>query len=82
MVATPEAAPIFADAWNLSGSALQWLEAGDVRDGAKTLGGLCYSRQARLHGDCFYTGITDGLEEIHCRSRETNLYIRDAENLA
>ena len=35
MVATPEAAPIFADAWNLYSSALQRLEAGDVRDAAE-----------------------------------------------
>ena len=28
----------------------------------KTLVGRYYSRQTRLHGDCFYTGITDGLE--------------------
>ena len=48
----------------------------------KTLVGRYYSRQTRLHGDCFYTGITDGLEEIHRRIRETNLYIRDAEDLA
>ena len=125
MVATPQAAPIFADAWYLYSSALQRLEAGDVRDAAekawaatlrstvalilsrtgeeaektpvvsrlldqlaiddnrvKTLVGRYYSRQTRLHGDCFYTGITDGLEEIQRRIRETNLYIRDAESLA
>ena len=48
----------------------------------KTLVGLYYARQTPLHGDCFYTGITYGLEEIHRRIRETDLHIRDAEDLA
>ena len=48
----------------------------------KSLVGRYYSRQTRLHGDCFYTGITDGIEEIERRIRETDLYLRDAEALA
>ena len=47
----------------------------------KVLVGRYYSRQTRLHGDCFYSGIMDGLEEVRRRIRETDLYIRDAEGL-
>ena len=125
MVATPQAAAIFADARELYASSLERWDAGDVRDAAekawaatlratialvlsrtgeepertpvvsrlldqlasqdsrvKALVGRYYSRQTRLHGDCFYTGITDGIDEIHRRIRETGLYIRDAEALA
>ena len=48
----------------------------------KVLVGRNYSRQTRLHGDCFYSGITDGIDEIRRRIRETDLYIQDAEGLA
>ena len=47
MVATPEAAPIFADAWNLYSSALQRLEAGDAGRCREGLGGY-----PEVH-DCF-----------------------------
>ena len=125
MVATPQAQAIFDDARSLYSSALERLEAGDVRDAAekawaatlrstialilsrtgeeadrtpvvsrlldelasedsrvKALVGRYYSRQTRLHGDCFYSGITDGIDEIRRRIRETGLYIQDAEGLA
>ena len=41
-----------------------------------------YSRQSRLHGDCFYSGILDYPDEIERRIRETIDYISDAEKLA
>ena len=59
---------------------LDQLASNDNR--VKALVGRYYSRQTRLHGDCFYSGITDGIEEIHRRIQETNLYIQDAETLA
>lgn len=41
-----------------------------------------YSRQARLHGDCFYLGLLDYPDEIERRIRETIDYIQDAQTLA
>ena len=125
MVTTPQAEVIFADAWDLYSSALERLEAGDVRDAAekawaatlrstialilsrtgeeadktpvvsrlldelasednrvKALVGRYYSRQTRLHGDCFYSGMMDGIGETRRRIRETNLYLQDAQSLA
>ncbi len=49
---------------------------------AKSLVGRYYSRQSRLHGDCFYSGILTYQEEIESRIRETIDYITDAEALA
>ena len=49
---------------------------------ARGLVGRYYSRQQRLHGDCFYSGIMEYTEEIERRIRETIDYIRDAEALA
>ena len=48
----------------------------------KTLEGRYYSRQSRLHGDCFYLGMVDDMEGIERRIRETLGYIEDAERLA
>ena len=50
--------------------------------GVKSLVGRYYSRQQRLHGDCFYSGITEFTDEIERRIRETRDYIADAEALA
>ena len=49
---------------------------------AKSLVGRYYSRQVRLHGDCFYSGMLTHLDEVERRIRETIDYIRDAEALA
>ena len=49
---------------------------------ARSLVGRYYSRQVRLHGDCFYLGILSDVDEIERRIRETIDYIRDAEVLA
>ena len=48
----------------------------------KGLGGRYYSRQQRLHGDCFYSGIMEYSDEVERRIRETIDYITDAEALA
>ena len=50
--------------------------------GARSLEGRYYSRQVRLHGDCFYSGILVDVDEIERRIRETIDYIADAEALA
>ena len=49
---------------------------------ASSLVGRYYSRQQRLHGDCFYSGILEYRDEIERRIRETIDYVRDAERLA
>ena len=41
-----------------------------------------YSRQGILHGDCFYLGLCEPLEDTERRIRETADYIADAERLA
>jgi len=53
------------------------------RDSAiRTLVGRYYSRQGVLHGDCFYLGLCEPLEDTERRIRETADYIADAERLA
>ncbi len=49
---------------------------------ASSLVGRYYSRQQRLHGDCFYSGILEYRDEIERRIRETISYVADAESLA
>ena len=51
-------------------------------DGVRILVGRYYSRQSQLHGDCFYFGLCDPIEETERRIRETIRYIEDAESLA
>ena len=41
-----------------------------------------YSRQGILHGDCFYLGLCEPLDDTERRIRETADYIADAEGLA
>ncbi len=124
MTITAPAREIFDDARQLYQSAIERLEAGDVRDAAEKawcatlratnaliltrtgeeplktpetsrlldaivsedrrvaeLVGRYYSRQTRLHGDCFYLGLPP-TPDMERRIRETDLYIRDAEILA
>ncbi len=47
----------------------------------KVLVGRYYSRQSRLHGDCFYIGLCNE-PDTERRIRETAQYIQDAETLA
>ena len=53
-----------------------------VEPAVRGLVGRYYSRQQRLHGDRFYSGIMEYTEEIERRIRETIDYITDAEALA
>ena len=48
----------------------------------RTLVGRYYSRQGALHGDCFYLGLCDPLDDTERRIRETAAYFADAERLA
>ena len=41
-----------------------------------------FTRQAALHGDCFYSGNCEPVEDTERLIRETAGYIRDAERLA
>ncbi len=41
-----------------------------------------YSRMGALHGECFYLGLCEPIEDTGRRIRETAMYIRDAEALA
>ena len=41
-----------------------------------------YTRQRHLHGDCFYAGLREPLDETERRIRQTTDYIDDAERLA
>ena len=50
--------------------------------GVRSLVGRYYSRQGVLHGDCFYMGLCEPLEDTERRIRETVTYIADAERLA
>ena len=51
-------------------------------DAISPLIGRYYSRQGHLHGECFYRGICEPLEEVERRIRQTADYISDAERLA
>ncbi len=125
MVATDRVREVFADAHGLYDSAMERLEAGDIRDAAdeawcavkrasdalilartgnepekspittrelRRLGSqdsavfplisrYCTARDL-LHGDCFYLGLCEPLDDTERRIRETADYIRDAELLA
>ena len=48
----------------------------------KSLLSRYYSRQAALHGNCFYLGNCESIDETERRIRETLDYIEDAESLA
>ena len=47
-----------------------------------TLVGRYYSRQGILHGECFYLGLCEPLDQTERRIRETADYIADAERFA
>ena len=49
---------------------------------AEALAGRYYTRQGKLHGDCFYYGLCEPLEDTIRRIRETADYIRDGRTLA
>ena len=41
-----------------------------------------YSGMGALHGECFYLGLCEPVNDTERRIRETDIYIRDAEALA
>ncbi len=41
-----------------------------------------FTRQSSLHGNCFYTGWCEPIEDIELLIHETEMFIRDAEALA
>ena len=47
-----------------------------------TLQDRYFTRQGFLHGECFYTGICEPIEDVVRLIHETADYIRDAERLA
>ena len=48
----------------------------------ENLVGRYYTRIGRLHGECFYNGMCDPVEDTERRIGETSDYIRDAERRA
>ena len=59
---------------------LQVLSGEDRR--ARSIVSRYYTRQGWLHGQCFYLGLCQPVNETERRIRETVDYIRDAEALA
>ena len=51
-------------------------------DGGENLVSRYYVQIGRLHGDCFYKGLCDPIEDTERRIMETIDYIQDAERLA
>ena len=48
----------------------------------ESLVGRYYTRIGFLHGECFYNGMCEPVEDTGRRIRETDDYIRDAQDLA
>ena len=53
-----------------------------VNPAARRLRGRYYAHQRLLHGDCFYSGLCDPVEDTVSLIRETFQYIDDAEQTA
>lgn len=49
---------------------------------ARSLRARYYERQGTLHGECFYIGLCEPVEDTERLIRETIGFIRDAEELA
>ena len=60
--------------------ALQSMAAADPS--VRNLRARYFERQASLHGNCFYTGWCEPIEDIELLIHETETFIRDAETLA
>lgn len=60
--------------------ALNELASGDAA--VEAILGRYYSRQAQLHGECFYLGLCEPLATTERRIRETGAFIDEAERLA
>ena len=49
---------------------------------ARSLRARYYERQGTLHGECFYIGLCEPVEDTELLIRETAVYIEDARRLA
>ena len=63
-------------------SGLRQLSGSDARVRSFNLVSRYYTRQGHLHGDCFYCGLWEPIDDTERRITETSDYIRDAEQLA
>ncbi len=63
-------------------SGLRQLSGIDPGNSSLSLVSRYYTRQGHLHGDCFYCGLCEPLDDTERRIKETADYIRDAEELA
>ena len=63
-------------------SGLRQLSGRDAGIRSVNLVSRYYTRQGHLHGDCFYCGLCEPVDDTERRIRETADYIRDAEQLA
>ena len=61
---------------------LRQLSGNDARIRSFSLVSRYYTRQGHLHGDCFYCGLCEPIDDTERRITETSEYIRDAEQLA
>ena len=65
-----------------SGAGLRMLSSMDRDIRSARLVRRYHSRQVVLHGECFYNGLCDPVEETKRRIQETSDYIDDAQRLA
>ena len=65
-----------------SSTGLRVLESLDLEIRRARLVRRYYTRQGHLHGDCFYAGLCEPIEETERRIRQTTAFIDDAEQLA
>ena len=65
-----------------TGAELRKLQSSDPRVRRANLRRRYYARQAELHGQCFYNGLCDPLEDTERQVRRTSGYIDDAQRLS
>ena len=65
-----------------SGAGLRMLSSMDDEIRGARLVRRYHSRQVVLHGECFYNGLCEPIEETERRIRETADYIEDAQRPA
>ena len=65
-----------------TGAGLRLLESHDEGVRSVHLTRRYYARQGHLHGECFYNGLCEPVEDTERMIRRTSAYIEDAERLA
>ena len=65
-----------------TGAGLRMLERLDESARGVHLSRRYYARQGHLHGECFYNGLCEPVEDTERMIRRTSAYIDDAERLA